>query len=252
MTVREHYTLLCERFPSSLGEICDNDGLMCCPDSERAVNKILFALDVTDAVVSHAVDTGADLIVSHHPLIFAKISSLTSDTPVGRRLIRLAQAGISVFSFHTRFDRVSGGVNDTLASILGLSCVEELGDDEASLGRIGTLPKKMSLFDFSEWVKRALGVGAVQVWDANCPVHRVAVVGGEGQDFIEAATAAGADTYLSGRLGYHAMQDARINLVEAGHYFTERPAVAALESVVRELFPEAKTEIYTPNPLTVY
>jgi len=159
---------------------------------------------------------------------------------------------VSVFSFHTRFDRVEGGVNDVLAEALSLSDVTCLGEGEASLGRIGSLSSPVSLAEFAQTVKHALGTPFVQVWDAERPVFRVAVVGGEGKDLIEAARAAGADTYLSGRLGYHAMQDAALNLMEAGHYFTERPSVSALESLVKALLPKVETEIYTPNPLTVY
>ena len=252
MTTRELYTLISEKIPSSLSEIWDNDGLMCCPNPEREVRHILFALDVTDAVLEHALSVGADVIVSHHPLVFAKLSSLTTDNPVGGRLIRLVQAGVSVFSFHTRFDRVTGGVNDALARELGLADVSVLGEGDASLGRIGTLKVPVTLAEFAEHVKRTLGVPFVGAWDAERPVRRVAVVGGEGKDFIGAACEAGADTYLSGRLGYHVMQDSSINLMEAGHYFTERPALMMLEALVRELLPSARTEIYTPNPLRVY
>ena len=109
MTVRTLYTLLSEKISPILSELWDNDGLMCCPDPEKDVCKVLFTLDVTDAVVDRALETKVDVIVSHHPLVFSKLSSLTVDTPVGKRLIRLACAGVSVFSFHTRFDRVEGG-----------------------------------------------------------------------------------------------------------------------------------------------
>lgn len=252
MTVRELYKLLCEKIPPSLSEIWDNDGLMCCPEPEREVRRVLFALDVTDSVVARALEADADVIISHHPLVFAKLASLTVDEPVGRRLIRLTKAGVSVFSFHTRFDRMEDGVNDTLAKTLGLLDIQALGEGDASLGRIGKLPEEMSLSAFAEWVKHALGVPFVNVADATRPVFHVAVVGGEGKDFIAAARGAGADTYLSGRLGYHAMQDCDINLVEAGHYFTERPAVMKLEAMVKELLPEAETENYIPNPIAIY
>ena len=252
MTVRELYTLLSERFSPSLSEIWDNDVLMGCPDPEGAVSRVLFSLDVTDTVVERAIETGADVIISHHPLVFSKLSSLTTDTPVGRRLVRLTRAGISVFSFHTRFDRAEGGVNDVLARLFHLSDVVPLGEGEASLGRVGILPEVMTLEDFAESVKRALGTAFVQVWDASRPVSRIAVVGGEGKDLIDAARHAGADTYLSGRLGYHAMQDAPINLIEAGHYYTERPSLSALEEAVKTVLPTVKTEIYTPNPLDMY
>lgn len=252
MNVRDLYSALALRVPADLSEEWDNDGMMCCPDPERAVKKALFALDVTDAVVAHAVAVGADVIVSHHPLIFSPLSAVTPDDAVAKRVLTLVGAGISVFSFHTRFDRVAGGVNDTLARKLRLTDVAPLGEGEASLGRIGTLREEMPLEDFAEYVKVALGAPAVQALDAYRPVLRVALVGGEGKDFISAAIAAGADTYLSGRLGYHAMQDAPINLIEAGHYYTERAATEALSALVSEIDPQIECEIYTPNPLAFY
>ena len=252
MTVKELYSRLAQRIPPSLSEVWDNDGIMCCPDASREVKSILFALDVTDDVVAHASDVGADLIISHHPLVFKPVSSLTEDEPVARRLISLVRAGISVFSFHTRLDRVAGGVNDVLARKLRLTDTLPLGEGEASLGRIGTLSEEMPLEDFAEYVKIALGAPGVSVWDAGKSVSRVAIVGGEGKDFIEAAVMAGADTYLSGRLGYHVMQDSSVNLMEAGHYFTERAVTEMLRDLAKEIVPEAKTEIYTPSPLAFY
>lgn len=252
MTVKELYSQYTQRISPALSEVWDNDGLMCCPDREREVKSILFALDVTDDVVAHAKAIGADVIISHHPLVFKPVSALTEDEPVSRRLITLIRAGISVFSFHTRLDRVAGGVNDVLARKLHLTDVSTLGEGEASLGRIGTLPEKMPLEEFAEYVKIALGTPCVSAWDAGKHVSRVAVVGGEGKDFIQAAFAAGADTYISGRLGYHAMQDSPINLMEAGHYFTERAVTEVLRDMANEIIPEAKTEIYTPCPLAFY
>lgn len=252
MTVKELYTAFTGKIPVSLSEIWDNDGLSVCADPTREVRRVLIALDLSDAVARYATKTHADVIVTHHPLIFSPLSALTTDDPIARRALYLVRKGISAMSFHTRFDRFSGGVNDTLAEKLRLSDVCVLGEGEASIGRIGTLPSEMTLSGFADYVKIALGVPFVTACDAHRSVRRVALVGGEGKDFIGAAIAAGADTYLSGRLGYHVMQDAPINLVEAGHYYTERAATEALLRVVSEIAPDLECEIYTPNPLTVY
>lgn len=252
MTVYELYDALSEKIPKTLSEPWDNDGLMCCPQGERIVTRAIVALDLTDAVVEHAIATGAELIVSHHPLIFSPLRALGGQTPVERRVLRLISAGIAVFSFHTRLDRVEGGVNDALAAQLCLENVAPLGEGDASLGRIGTLPEKMTVEEFADYVKIALGVPFVQAADARRPVFRVALVGGEGKDFIKAAEAAGADTYLSGRIGYHNMQDGAINLFEAGHYFTERQVTVTLAEMLGAVGFAGKVEIYTPNPLTVY
>ena len=252
MTVKELYAALSEKIPASLSEEWDNDGLSVCADPDKTVGRVLFALDLTDAVARYAAKTHADVIITHHPLIFAPLASLTTDDPIARRALYLARKGICAMSFHTRLDRLHGGVNDTLAAKLHLADISVLGEGEASLGRIGTLPAEMSLAEFAAYVKRALGVPFVTVHDASRTVSRIALVGGEGKDFISAAILAGADTYLSGRLGYHAMQASPINLMEAGHYYTERAATEALARIVKEVAPTLETEIYTPNPLAVY
>ena len=250
MTVNGLYEALDARIPGALSAAWDNDGKMCVPHGEKTVGKALFCLDVTDGVVARAKEIGADVIVSHHPLIFAPLSSVTEEGAVSARVIALAEANIAVLSFHTRFDAVQGGINDGLCKILSLSNVTPFGED--GLGRVGTLPETMTAKTFCTLVKEALGTSVLSVADAGKPIRRVAVVGGEGKDEIGAAIAIGADAYLSGRLGYHAMQDCPITLVEAGHYFTERHAASLLEAMVKEIDPTLQSEIYTPNPLLLY
>ena len=252
MTVRELYAFLEEKMPRALSCDWDNDGLMVCPDDTREVRRVLVALDITAAVAEQAIKEGYDLVVSHHPLIFHPLKAVAPGEATVNKVIRLLTSGVSAMSFHTRLDAVGGGVNDVLANAIGLQNVVPFGKDGEEIGRIGTLPETMSLPDFAEYVKRALGVPFVCVADASRSVRRVAVVGGEGKDFISIAREAGADTYLSGRLGYHNMQDSDINLIEAGHYFTERPALWALMETVNALDPTLTSEIYTPNPISIY
>lgn len=250
MTVKELYAVLDERIPSSLSCEWDNDGLMCCPDGEREVRRALVTLDVTADAVRRAVDGGFDLIVSHHPLIFGGLKSVTDEDVTAKKVIELISNGISVMSFHTRLDAVEGGVNDTLASVIGLSDVEIFGNGEETLGRVGELSRKMELREFAESVKSSLGAPFVLVSDAGLPVRRVAILGGEGGDDIEAAVASGADTYVSGRLGYHKMTDApdgKINLIEAGHFYTEDPVCTALAEMIRKADGSIYCEKYLSN-----
>ncbi len=221
MTVNELYNELSALYPTSFSEEWDNDGLMCCIDGCKEVKRVLCALDATDAVIDHAIENGFDLILTHHPLLFHKVGAFTESVPEARKLMKLASAGISVFSFHTRADAASGGVNDLLAEALGLSDIEPL---PGGLGRIGTLKEKATLSAFVEWVKEALPTPLVLVGDAGLPVFRCALCGGSGKDEIAAAKAAGADTFLSGRLSYESVNEAGalgINLLEAGHFYTE-------------------------------
>ncbi len=238
MTVNELYKKLIARLPDSLSESWDNDGKMVCPDGDHSVRRVLLALDVTEDVVDFAVENHFDLILSHHPLVFRPLTSVTEDTPVGCKLIKLIRAGVSVFSFHTRADRVDGGVNDMLADLLSLSEVEPLGED--GMGRVGYLEEPMALEDFAERVKAQLQTPVLRVADGGNLVHKVAVLGGEGKDYIGAALASGADTYLSGSLGYHAMEDGPelgINLVEGGHYYTEQAVLIFFEELLSLIDP---------------
>ena len=236
MTVFELYRFLENKIPRSLSCEWDNDGLMCCPDPDREVKKVLLALDITEAIVNEAQEMGCDVILSHHPLVFRPVKALTTEGGVPRKLIRLVQNGISAMSFHTRLDAVCGGVNDMLAATLGLENVSAFGPEGEQMGRIGNLAAPLSLEVFAEQVKKTLGAPFVLVSGAG-QVSRVAVLGGEGDDFIREAESVGADVLVSGRLGYHPMTDApegSIALIEAGHYYTERPVLSALEKMVKE------------------
>ncbi len=238
MTVRELYKKMVARLPDSLAESWDNDGLMVCPDGDAPVRRVLLALDVTESVVDFAIENHFDLIFTHHPLIFRPLSSVTEDTPVGRKVIKLIGSGIAVISFHTRADRVDGGVNDVLADLLELSEVEPLGED--GMGRVGYLENPMSLEEFSAFVKSRLGAPILNVADGGDLVHKVALLGGEGKDYLPAALASEADTYLSGNLGYHTLEDAPelgINLIEAGHYYTEQAVLGFFEELLSFIDP---------------
>ena len=234
MTVKQLYSILNSNIPTSLSCEWDNDGLMCCPDADAPVRRVLVALDVTERVVDTAIEGGYDLIVSHHPLVFKGIKSVNGADPVARKLLKLIKHGISVFSFHTRLDALSGGVNDVLADALGIADAVSFGEE--GIGKIGFLPEPVDAREFAERVKTALGADAVLLSDAGVLCHRVAVLGGSGGDDLGAAIAAGADTYVSGELKFHQLNDAPelgVNLIEAGHFFTEQPVCDTLARMIR-------------------
>ena len=221
MTVYELYKHLNTLIPSSLSCEWDNDGLMCCPDGSRKVHRALVCLDVTNEIVEAAISGSYDVIVSHHPFIFRGLKSLDEGDFIPKRAMALIREGISVMSFHTRLDTLSGGVNDKLSEILGIKNAVPFGE---GIGRIGELDKESCLFDFAKSVKDKLSAPTVAVADAKRPVLKVAVLGGSGKDELFSAIAAGADTYVSGELGHHTLTDAPdlgINLIEAGHFYTE-------------------------------
>jgi len=248
MTVKRLYEYLSSRIPEALSEEWDNDGIMCSADLSREVESVLITLDVTDEIVDYAISRGFHVIISHHPLIFKPLSNLNEENHISRKVIKLISNDISVLSFHTRADKVKGGVNDILASIIGLSDVTPFG--EGGLGRIGNLSEEVELEIFAERVKDKLSSDCVKIADAYNTVKRVALVGGDGKDYVDSALEAGADTYLSGRISYNVMEEATdmgINLIEAGHYFTEFPVTKFFASLVNLFDENVSVEIADSN-----
>ena len=167
---------------------------------------------------------------------------------MARKVIKLIKNDIAVISFHTRADKVQGGVNDLLCDIIGIKNAEPFGD--GLLGRIGDLSEELDMQDFSYLLKGLLDCDGVKVADACIPVSRVAVVGGDGKSYIPAALAAGADTFVSGRIGYNTMIEASemgINLLEAGHFFTEHPVTSFFLSLLHRLDREMYIEVRSSN-----
>lgn len=247
MKIKDLYEYLNEKIPKTLSCSWDNDGLLCCPEPEREVKRVLVCLDVSDEMVDRAIEGGFDAIVSHHPMIFRGIKSVSRETGTSGRLIKLIKNGISVMSFHTRFDAVDGGVNDTLASLFELENVEKIESEGIEMGRVGTLKNEMSLAEFAALVKEKLNAPTVSCGECSGKVMRVALLGGSGNDFIFDVAKTGADTFLSGTIGYHTMTEAKdmgMNLVEAGHYYTENPSCASLAGFVSSADESITVEIF--------
>lgn len=224
MKLHDLHSALETRIPRAYACEWDNDGLMCTPAPDAEVRRVLCTLDVTDDALRYAAENGFDVVLSHHPLIFHKLGALTPDDHIAKKVLFAVQNGISVLSYHTRFDAMPGGMNDLLAGALGLMQTEPFGDGESDMGRIGLLPAEIDIYDFCAQIKRVLHADALLLAKAHDTAHRVAVLGGDGKDFIRGAIAAGADTYVSGRLSYNTMAEAAemgITLIEAGHFYTE-------------------------------
>ena len=253
MTVKELYQCLDKAIPSSLSCEWDNDGLMCSPDLTAPVNRILLTLDVSEAAVDFAVNHKCDLIISHHPMIFRPLKTVTEENFTAGKVLKCVKNGISVFSFHTRLDIVEGGVNDRLADLLNLSDTQPFGDAETpTIGRMGMI-EPTNLRDFVDFVKEKLGVPAIQSVDLGREVRRVALVGGDGKDFLKPAMLAGADVYLTGTISYNSMVDAAdlgIQVIEAGHFFTENPVLDVLQDLIKAAHSKAEILTFHSDPVT--
>lgn len=239
ITVEKLYKELDKIIPRSLSCEWDNDGLMLSPDLYKTVSRVVVTLDVTDDAVKYAAEQGAELIISHHPLIFKPIRSLVSE-----KLITLINNKISVFSFHTRLDSLEGGVNSALAAQLGIRNAVPLSDE---LGLIGDAHAQISVNEYADYVCKALGATCVNYIPSDKTVKRVAVIGGSGKDYVYDTIATGADIFVTGESGYHAMCDAAdmgMYVIEAGHYETEQPVCNTLSEIIRKIDPELEISVF--------
>lgn len=230
--------------PRALKMDWDNVGLNCGSKS-TPVTKILVALDPFEHVCEEAVGWGANLLVTHHPLIFRPWPMVTDDAAITRGLMNLVRHNISHFCAHTNLDRAEGGVNDVLAEVLGLENVEVIPDTELRLLRCGYVPEQ-NLAGFLSTVKDSLHCDGLRYCDGGKKVHKVAVGGGGCAGGLFDAICAGCDTFVTSDVKYNEFWDAKeqgLNLIDAGHFHTENPVVAVLAKKIAARFPEIEVKI---------
>jgi len=260
-TVADVLALLEGRFPVSLAEEWDTPGLAV-GDPSRPVTRVHFAVDPTRAVVQEAVDAGAQLLVTHHPLMLRGVTTVAATTSKGAVVHALIEGGVALFAAHTNADAAAGGVADALAQALGMTVEGPLvpagpGDRHVGTGRVGTVVP-VTLADFASQVAHALpptAAGVLFAGDPHAMVRRVAVVGGAGDSFIADAAAAGVDAYVTADLRHHpalearesaACGDGRPYLVNVSHAASEWLWLQATADAVAEAFAVA-TYVSTLN-----
>ena len=237
--------------PRSMKMDWDHLGLLC-GGRNRPVTKVLVALDPFEGVCEEAAQWGAELILTHHPLIFSPLKSVTDETSIGRAVQLLCANSISAINAHTNLDCAPGGVNDCLARTLGLSDVQVIapsGVDELGrpwgLLRQGTV-EAQPLSDFRPDVKEALHCDGLRYVNGGKPVRRVAVGGGGCASELLDAVNAGCDTFVTADVKYNQFWDAKdlgLNLIDAGHFPTENPVTALLAEKIAAQFPEVTVKI---------
>ena len=261
-TVREIEQRLYEIAPKELAFDWDNVGHLL-GDPEQNVEKVLVALDITEAVADEALALGCQLIVAHHPVIFHPAKSITDETVNGQILLALTENKIAAICAHTNLDAVNQGVNDCLAQALKLTNVEQLaqdGEDENGLpygiGRVGTAHQTgMAAKDYAVYVKECLDAASVRCADGGRTVSKVAVGGGSCGSMLREVQAAGCDTFVTADVKYDQYLEAKalgITLMDAGHFATEHVICQPLANRLAEHFEQIEvfvsknhTEVYS-------
>ncbi len=232
----------------------DNVGLLV-GKRDTVITKILCCLDATTAVIDEAIDTGAQLIVAHHPMIFAPIKSVTTDTVIGKKVIEAIEHGISIYAAHTNLDFSPDGINDYAAELLKLEKVEVVtafGNNGAGLGRVGELNKTATAEELRKLCTTVFHDDFVRIIGSkSATIKRVAVINGAGGgdiEYIDAAIKAGADCLVTADVKHHVAVhavDSNFTLIEPQHYTMEHVYIERLATRLKEKL--SQTEVLVSN-----
>ncbi len=238
----------------------DNIGILVgFPDNE--VNKVLVSLDITDDVIDEAIKIGADLIVSHHPIIFEALKKVTVDDLKGRKIIKMIQNGISALCLHTNMDSAAGGVNDALMCALGVNKAEILCPHGShpdgtpyGISRIGCLDEAVKLEEYLLAIKNNLSSNGLRYVSGGKDVFNIACCGGAGAGDMMKAYEMGCDTYVTSDLKYDHFLLAKelgMNLIDADHFCTENVIVPVLKEKLKEKWPQLEVETSAVHRQTI-
>ena len=228
MQCKEIMQVIEAAYPRSAALDFDNVGLLA-GRAGKEVNRVYLALDATDAVIDRAIEAGADMLITHHPLIFSPMKRVTDEDFIGRRVVKLIQSDIAYYAMHTNYDVL--GMATLSEKILGIKNSQVLDvtmcedGNEEGIGRVGDLEKPMTLEECCVYVKHKLKLGSLKVFgDMNGIVSRLAVSPGSGKSAVTPAIAKSADVLVTGDIGHHDGLDAveqGLAVIDAGHYGTE-------------------------------
>jgi dinuclear metal center YbgI/SA1388 family protein len=233
----DFYKFIDKIAPFETQESWDNSGFLV-GDGEKEVNKVLLALDATEPVLKEAEEKGAELIITHHPVIFGALKELHPKNIA----FLAAEKGIAIISAHTCLDIADGGVNDCLAAALGLKNVVKVDDGEGLL-RIGEFDNELSCEEFVKYVAEKLSVGGIKYTPTEKNIKKVAVCGGSGGDLYSFAISAGADAFVTANIKHNLWLEMRREsfcVLDAGHFCTENTVIEPLAKKLSENFKDAE------------
>ena len=243
-TVREICAVIEELAPLAYGESWDNPGLTV-GDPDAPVRHVYIGFDSDLPTIREAIAAHADLLLTHHPLIFRAVKNLRTDTLAGKKISLLIQNGVAFYGSHTPFDAAPGGMADLAAERLGLTDRARLlpqAQEGVGIGVVGSLPDEMTPRQLAQFVKDRLGLPYVQLFAAEgAGISRVAVLPGGGNGDLEEAVRAGAQAYVTGDISHHTALDGMdqgVTVVNAMHYGTEYYFLDKMETYLKEKLPE--------------
>lgn len=263
-TIRDVLDTLERAYPAALAESWDTGIGLTCGDPGDPVAGVLLAVDADAVTVAETAAAGAQLLLTHHPLLFRPIQSVAADSAKGALVHRMIRSGLAHVAAHTNADTAVGGVNDALAAALGLGGTRPLvphPDGVTGSGRVGALADPMTLAGFAALVADRLPATAGGVRAAGAPdrvIRTVAVCGGAGDSYLAAAATSGADVYLTSDLRHHVVGEFVADpgnpaVVDVAHWAGEWPWLPAAADLLRSAHPELSVTVSTTrtDPWTV-
>lgn len=243
MRLQEIIEVIEKMAPINLKENFDNVGLMI-GDRNKDISKVLIALDCTLDVIEEGINLGVQLILTHHPLLFKKPSTITTDTILGKKIINLIKNDINLYAAHTNWDSVKNGLNDTIVSLLGYKASDIIrtnsNDRESGIGRIVYLDKEKTIQEIIKDIQYKFDIKNLRyAGDLNKQVKTIAIINGSGQEFFEDSRRLGSDLIITGDTTYHFVSDYKemgLGIIDLGHFNSEWPVVKELsKNIEKEL-----------------
>lgn len=238
MKIKDIIAPLEEFAPLALQEGYDNAGLLVGSQDDEATGA-LVCVDATEDVLDEAIALGANLVISHHPIIFHPLRSIGGEGNIGRVVTKAIKNDIAVYACHTNLDRARHGMSYMLAQKLGLQNVKVLDPagaaDGSGFGAVGELPEPVKAVDFLKQTASKLNIGCIRHSEPHKEkVRRIALITGSGGDGLEKAIEAGADVFLTADLRYDRFLAARgrILLADIGHFESEFCAIDLMYGIL--------------------
>ena len=243
MITKDIINFLEEKYPRSNAEEWDNVGLLV-GNNKKDVKKIQLSIDATEKAVDYAAQNNVDMIVTHHPLIFKPLKSIVMSELSGRKIIKLIENGLNLYSIHTNLDSSKDGLNDYILELLEVKKYKivdiNANDETAGIGRMYTLEEKITILEYADFIKTKMKIKNVRVIsnDLKSKVKKIALINGSGMSYWRKVKSLGADLFITGDIGYHDALDAKesgLHLIDIGHFESENCFSELLKKNLEEI-----------------
>ena len=243
MITKDIINFLEEKYPRSNAEEWDNVGLLV-GNNKKDVKKIQLSIDATEKAVDYAAQNNVDMIVTHHPLIFKPLKSIVMSELSGRKIIKLIENGLNLYSIHTNLDSSKDGLNDYILELLEVKKYKIIdinaNDETAGIGRMYTLEEKINILEYADFIKTKMKIKNVRVIsnDLKSEVKKIALINGSGMSYWRKVKSLGADLFITGDISYHDALDAKesgLHLIDIGHFESENCFSELLKKNLEEI-----------------